>query len=110
VMLRIQNLFAVASLLFLSLGLLASRIASTGFTFQIGQRRGFGLSLEVPFYCIAALFGAFAFLYSIGYIPFNPMMARWHFGSVLSESSYVLPAQPSSGSEQSTRKSRGHGA
>jgi hypothetical protein len=78
-MLRIQNLFAVASLLFLSPGLLASQIASTGFTFQIGQRRGFGLSLEVPFYCIATLFGAFAFLYSIGYIPFNPMMARWHF-------------------------------
>jgi hypothetical protein len=33
----------------------------------------------MPFYCIAALFCVFAFLYSIGYIPFNSTMARWHF-------------------------------
>jgi hypothetical protein len=33
----------------------------------------------MPFYCIAALFGVFAFLHSIGYIPFTSAMTRWHF-------------------------------
>jgi len=34
----------------------------------------------VPFYGVAALFGVFAFLYSIGYIiPLSPTLAKWHF-------------------------------
>jgi protein-S-isoprenylcysteine O-methyltransferase Ste14 len=34
----------------------------------------------VPFDLIAALFGVFAFLYSIGYIiPLSPTMSLWHF-------------------------------
>jgi hypothetical protein len=43
------------------------------------QNRGYAFSVEMPFYCIAALFGIFAFLYSIGYIPLSATMARWHF-------------------------------
>jgi hypothetical protein len=80
-MLRTQNLFALTSIVLLALGLLTSQFAfASRFTFQAGaQNRGYAFSLEMPLYCIAALFAAFAFLYSIGYIPFTSAMPRWHF-------------------------------
>ena len=78
-MLRTQNLFAFAAIGLLALGPLASKLWSeTGFT--VGTHdRGYVFSNEMPLYCLAALFAGFAFLYSIGYIPFSPTMMRWHF-------------------------------
>jgi hypothetical protein len=80
-MLRTQHLFAFTTIGLLALGLLASQFGSQPhLTIQAGaQNRGYAFSSEMPFYCIAALFGLFAFLYSIGYIPFNSTMARLHF-------------------------------
>jgi hypothetical protein len=78
-MLRAQNLFAIAAIGLLAFGLLASKFASqTGFVIG-AQNRGYGFSNQMPLYCMAALFAGFAFLYSIGYIPFSPIMMRWHF-------------------------------
>jgi hypothetical protein len=79
VMLKAQNLFAVAAIGLLALGLLASKFAQqTGLTITT-RSRTFMCSNDMPLYCIAAFFAAFAFLYSIGYIPFSPIMMRWHF-------------------------------
>jgi hypothetical protein len=80
-MLRAQNLFAVAAIGLLAFGLLASKFASqTEFVIQAGaNNRGYGFSNQMPLYCMAALFAGFAFLYSIGYIPFSSIMMRWHF-------------------------------
>lgn len=80
-MLRTQNLFAFAATGLLAFGLLASRFASaSGITITLGaHNRGYAFSVEMPLYCLAALFATFAFLYSIGYIPFNSTMAKWHF-------------------------------
>ncbi len=78
-MLRTPNLFACAAIGLLAFGLLGSRLWSqTGFGIQAGGR-GYGFSNQMPLYCIAALFAGFAFLYSIGYIPFSATMAQWHF-------------------------------
>lgn len=80
-MLRSQNLFAFAAIGLLAFGLLASRFASaSGITITLGaHNRGYAFSVEMPLYSLAALFATFAFLYSIGYIPFNSTMAKWHF-------------------------------
>jgi hypothetical protein len=89
-MLRAQNLFAVAAIGLLAFGLLASKSATqTEFVIQAGaNNRGYEFSNQMPLYCMAALFAGFAFLYSIGYIPFTPAMAKWHFW--LSLASVVL--------------------
>jgi hypothetical protein len=42
-------------------------------------KTSFGLSWETPLYGVAALFGLFACLYSIGYIPFDARLVQWHF-------------------------------
>jgi hypothetical protein len=76
--LRVQNLFAMTSLALLTGGIFASMVSS-GFAVIVGQRQAFGLRLQVPLFGIATLFSLFAFLYSIGYIPFSPTMAKWHF-------------------------------
>ena len=80
-MLRTQNLFALTGIVLLALGLLTSQFAfASRFTFQVGaQNRGYAFSLEMPLYCIAALFAAYAFLYSVGCIPFSSAMPKWHF-------------------------------
>ena len=78
-MLRTQNLFAFAAVGLLAFGLIVSQFGSPG-GFTIGtQNRGYAFGHEMPLYCIAALFAVFAFLHSIGYIPFSATMARWHF-------------------------------
>jgi hypothetical protein len=80
---RVQNLFAATALALIALGIFASIPSRSGvpsgFDVLIGGKNGFGLSLEVPLFGMAALFGVFAFLYSIRYIPFSPTMAKWHF-------------------------------
>jgi hypothetical protein len=80
---RVQNLFAATALALIALGIFASIPSRSGvpsgFDVLIGGKSGFGLSLEVPLFAMAALFGVFAFLYSIRYIPFSPTMAKWHF-------------------------------
>jgi hypothetical protein len=77
-MLRIQNLFALTSLVLLAGGIALS-MTSSGLTVIAGHRHGFALGFQVPLFGVAAIFGMFAFLYSIGYIPFNPTMPKWHF-------------------------------
>jgi hypothetical protein len=77
---KVQNLFAATALVLIVLGLLASMAAPSSFDVLIGEKRGFGLSLQLPLFGMATLFGLFAFLYSIGYtLPFSPIMAKWHF-------------------------------
>lgn len=78
-MLRTQNLFALAAIGVLGFGLLLSQFGSQSDLVITTPSRSYALSVETPLYCIAALFGAFAFLYSIGYIPFSSTMAKWHF-------------------------------
>jgi uncharacterized membrane protein YidH (DUF202 family) len=81
-MFRTQNLFALTAIGLLGLGLVLPQFGSqTGlFTISTSNRtHSYAFGNEMPLYCIAALFAAFAFLYSIGYIPFHPTMARWHF-------------------------------
>jgi hypothetical protein len=82
-MLRAQNLFAFTTIGLLALGLLASQFGSRSHVTIGMQNRGYAIGIEMPFYCIAAFFAAFAFLYSIGYIPFSSTMMRWHFWSSL---------------------------
>ena len=82
-MLRAQNLFAFTTIGLLALGLLASQFGSQSHVTIGMQNRGYAIGIEMPFYCIAAFFAAFAFLYSIGYIPFSSTMMRWHFWSSL---------------------------
>lgn len=78
-MLRTQNLFALTAIGLLALGLVLSQFGSqTGVSIST-RTHTYAFANEMPLYCIAALFAAFAFLYSIGYIPFHPTMARWHF-------------------------------
>jgi hypothetical protein len=78
-MLRTPNLFACAAIGLLTFGLVASKLWSqTGFAIHTGAR-GYLFSNQMPLYCMAALFTCFAFLYSIGFIPFSATMMRWHF-------------------------------
>jgi hypothetical protein len=78
-MLRTPNLFACAAIGLLTFGLVASKLwPQTGFAIQAGAR-AYGFDNQMPLYCIAALFAGFAFLYSIGYIPFSATMMQWHF-------------------------------
>jgi hypothetical protein len=80
-MLRTPNLFACAAIGLLAFGLVASKLwPQTGFAIYTGAHSPvYGFSNEMPLYCIAALFAGFAFLYSIGYIPFSATMMKWHF-------------------------------
>jgi hypothetical protein len=80
-MLRTPNLFACAAIGLLAFGLVASKLwPQTGFAIYTGAHSPvYGFSNEMPLYCIAALFAGFAFLYSIGYIPFSATMMQWHF-------------------------------
>jgi hypothetical protein len=78
-MLRTPNLFACAAIGLLTFGLVASKLwPQTGFAIQAGAR-AYGFDNQMPLYCIAALFAGFAFLYSIGCIPFSATMMQWHF-------------------------------
>jgi hypothetical protein len=78
-MLRIQNLCALTTIGLLALGLGVSQFRSQTELVIQSESHGYAFRKEMPFYCIAALFGVFAFLYSIGYIPFTSAMTRWHF-------------------------------
>lgn len=78
-MFRIQNLCALTTIGLLALGLVIAKFGpQTGLVIQ-SDSHSYAFSQEMPFYCIAAIFGVFAFLYSIGYIPFTSAMTRWHF-------------------------------
>lgn len=75
---RVENLFAATALAYLAVGLFTGTYS--GFIVLVGQIQVPGLRFQVIFYGVAALFGVFAFRYSIGYIlPLSPTMAKWHF-------------------------------
>jgi len=73
-----ENLYEATALAYFALGLFTGTYS--GFTVLVGRTQVPGLRLQVPIYGVAALFGVFAFLNSIGYIiPLSPTMAKWHF-------------------------------
>jgi hypothetical protein len=89
---RGDSLFAMASLILLILGLVL-RINSPmqSISINLSKHTAYALSLQTPCYGIAALFCLFAFLYSIGYIPFNKTITQWHFWlSVTSIALFIL--------------------
>lgn len=76
---RVDHLFSIASIVALGFGLIAKYVMpERGFTITSPQHTYF-FSPRTPCYGIAALFALFAFLYSIGYIPFSRTMMQWHF-------------------------------
>jgi energy-converting hydrogenase Eha subunit E len=75
---RVENLFALAALAYLAIGLYTGTYA--GFEVLVGKTQVPGLRFQVLFYGVAALFGVFAFLNSIGYIiQLSPTVMIWHF-------------------------------
>ena len=75
---RVENLFALTALAYLAAGLYAGTYS--GFVVLVGQTQVPGLRFQVLFYGVAALFGVFAFLNSIGYIiQLSPTATKWHF-------------------------------
>lgn len=77
-MFSVQSLFALSSVAFLAFGFVLSKVPGAGITLAISGHRGYGFGSQTPLYLIGALFGLFAFLYSIAYIPYSSTMARWH--------------------------------
>jgi hypothetical protein len=89
---RTITLFAVSSLVLLVLGLTLTRYG-TNVAMSLtlpGSQVTRGISLQTPCYGLASLFGFFACLYAIGYIPFSSTLAPWHFW--LSSAGVVLYA------------------
>jgi hypothetical protein len=75
---RVENLFALTALAYLAAGLYVGTYS--GFVVLVGQTQVPGLRFQVLFYGVAALFGVFAFLNSIGYIiQLSPTATKWHF-------------------------------
>jgi hypothetical protein len=75
---RVENLFALAALAYLAVGLYTGTYS--GFEVLVGQTQVPSLRFQVLFYGVAALFGGFAFLNSIGYIiQLSPTVMTWHF-------------------------------
>ncbi len=84
---RVENLSAITSMALLIAGVLLPHFAPNSGWSMTWRGTGYGFSYQMPCYGIASLFGVFAFLYSIGYIPFDKTVAQWHFwlslGSVI---------------------------
>lgn len=81
-MLKADTLFSVAGIAALGLGLIARYgILGEGFTIYSSfpsRHVSYAFPMETPCYGIAALFCLFAFVYSIGYIPFSRTIVEWH--------------------------------
>jgi hypothetical protein len=78
-MARVENLFVMTSIVLLIGGLSTPYLPmNTGWSIVVG-RTSFALAWETPLYAAAALFGLFACLYSIHYLPFNARFIQWHF-------------------------------
>jgi hypothetical protein len=75
---RVENLFALAALAYLAVGLYTGPYS--GFVVSVGQTQVPGVCFQVVFYGVAALFRVFALLSSIGYITqLSPTVMTWHF-------------------------------
>ena len=78
-MARVENLFVITSIVLLVGGISTPYLPmNTGWSIIVGKT-SFGLAWETPLYGVAALFGMFACLYSIRYLPFNTRIMQWHF-------------------------------
>ncbi len=78
-MLRVDNLFVIAALALLVLGLALGPAGLSQSMAITNPRASYAFFLQTSCNAVAALFCLFAFLYSVGYIPFGSTMARWHF-------------------------------
>ena len=78
-MTRVENLFVITSIVLLIGGISTPYLPmNTGWSIIVGKT-SFGLAWETPLYAVAGLFGLFACLYSIHYLPFNARFMQWHF-------------------------------
>jgi hypothetical protein len=78
-MTRVENLFVITSIVLLVGGISTPYLPmNTGWSIILGKT-SFGLAWETPLYGVAALFGVFACVYSIHYLPFNARFVQWHF-------------------------------
>jgi hypothetical protein len=87
--------YAVLTGLFLVLGILTSRFASNS-NIAIawpGSSTTYGFPLQAFCNALALLFCFFAFLYSIGYIPFAPITTRWHLWLSLVDVALLIAGQ-----------------
>jgi hypothetical protein len=76
---RVANLCVITGVVLLAAGVLMPYLTpGTGGSLH-WRGIGYGFSWQTPCYGLAALFSLFAFLYSIGYLPFDKTVARWHF-------------------------------
>jgi hypothetical protein len=99
---RVENLSAITSIALLIAGVLLPHFAPNSGWSMTWRGTGYGFSYQMPCYGIASLFGVFAFLYSIGYVPFDKAVAQWHFWGkpfALAELSAVAPFWKSIGNQ-----------
>ena len=82
---RAANLFALASIVLLALGVIFSNFVKGSHSMTIAlPRTQFAVSYEVPCYGVAALFALFACTYALGLISLNKSIINWHLWLSLS--------------------------
>ena len=89
------TIYAVLTGLFLVLGIFASRLASNS-SIAIawpGSNTTYGFPLQTFCNAFALLFCLFAFIYSLGYIPFDLTTTRWHLGLNLAGVALLIAGQ-----------------
>ena len=81
--------------LFLVLGILTSRFAPNSNIALAwpGSSTTYGFELQTFCNALALLFCFFAFIYSIGYIPFGPTTTRWHLWLSLAGVALLIAGQ-----------------
>jgi hypothetical protein len=81
---RPSTFFAMATILLLVFGMLASRFIQTLGLSVTWHRTGYIFPAETFCNGVALVFCCFTFLYSVWVIPWNNKAAMWHFGLSLS--------------------------
>jgi hypothetical protein len=71
--------YAIATILLLTLGLVVTRFTRMQTATIAWRSASYGFTWQTPCYGLAAFFCVYAFLTSIGYIPFSPALSKWHF-------------------------------
>ena len=79
---RTDNLFAISGAVLLVAGLIVEKFLRQFGEMALhwpGSSAMRVIPSYAPCYAVAGLFGAFAFLYAIGYVPFSETASQWHF-------------------------------
>jgi hypothetical protein len=79
---RTENLFAISGAALFVAGLLVAKFLRHSGGMSItwpGSMAMYVVPSNALCYAVAALFGAFASLYAVGYIPFGENSSKWHF-------------------------------